>query len=361
MRSKFGDNEPQDVSYHGNAFLRLMGYIKPYWKTVALCCVLVGLLTVFDIARPRIIGDAIDKYITQQSAQDLPPETRFQGILIAAGLYVAILLLQFICNRLQYLKIQETGQNIVYTLRNELMAHVESLSMRFFDLTPVGRIVTRITNDTEAVNDLYANTIVRLFRNVVKIIGLAIIMMVMNFRMAMLSFVLVPVMAVLTAVFRKLSRKTYQIVKTRITTLNTFLSEHLSGMRVIQIFAREKEKCAEFEEKNESLYRAGVREMMVFAIFRYRNGDYSGRRQRAGAGRRDFHWYAVHIHGVHFPAVHARAGAGGAVHDAAKRHCFRRENLHPAGRKARAVRQGRREEAARGARQNRVRPRLVRI
>jgi ATP-binding cassette subfamily B protein len=181
---------------------------------------------------------------------------------------VAILLLQFICNRLQYLKIQETGQNIVYTLRNELMAHVESLSMRFFDLTPVGRIVTRITNDTEAVNDLYANTIVRLFRNVVKIIGLAIIMMVMNFRMAMLSFVLVPVMAVLTAVFRKLSRKTYQIVKTRITTLNTFLSEHLSGMRVIQIFAREKEKCAEFEEKNESLYRAGVREMMVFAIFR---------------------------------------------------------------------------------------------
>ena len=181
---------------------------------------------------------------------------------------MAILLLQFVCNRLQYLKIQETGQNIVYTLRNELMAHVESLSMRFFDLTPVGRIVTRITNDTEAVNDLYANTIVRLFRNVVKIIGLAIIMMVMNFRMAMLSFVLVPVMAVLTAVFRKLSRKTYQIVKTRITTLNTFLSEHLSGMRVIQIFAREKEKCAEFEEKNESLYRAGVREMMVFAIFR---------------------------------------------------------------------------------------------
>lgn len=114
MRSKFGDNEPQDVSYHGNAFLRLMGYIKPYWKTVALCCVLVGLLTVFDIARPRIIGDAIDKYITQQSAQDLPPETRFQGILIAAGLYVAILLLQFVCNRLQYLKIQETGQNICW-------------------------------------------------------------------------------------------------------------------------------------------------------------------------------------------------------------------------------------------------------
>lgn len=268
MRSKFSDREPQDVHYHGNAFLRLMGYLKPYWKTVVLCCVLVALLTVFDIARPRIIGDAIDQYITQQSAQALAPEVRFAGIVKAAVLYIGILLLQFVCSRLQYLKIQETGQNIVYTLRNELLEHVESLSMRFFDLTPVGRIVTRITNDTEAVNDLYANTIVRLFRNVVKIIALAIIMMLMNFRMAMLSFVMVPLVAVLTVVFRKLSRKTYQIVKTRITTLNTFLSEHLSGMKVIQIFAREKEKCAEFEEKNESLYRAGLREMMVFAIFR---------------------------------------------------------------------------------------------
>lgn len=268
MRSKFSDREPQDVHYHGNAFLRLMGYLKPYWKTVVLCCVLVALLTVFDIARPRIIGDAIDQYITQQSAQAIAPEVRFAGIVKAAVLYIGILLLQFVCSRLQYLKIQETGQNIVYTLRNELLEHVESLSMRFFDLTPVGRIVTRITNDTEAVNDLYANTIVRLFRNVVKIIALAIIMMLMNFRMAMLSFVMVPLVAVLTVVFRKLSRKTYQIVKTRITTLNTFLSEHLSGMKVIQIFAREKEKCAEFEEKNESLYRAGLREMMVFAIFR---------------------------------------------------------------------------------------------
>lgn len=268
MRSKFSDQETQDVHYHGNAFLRLMGYLKPYWKTVVLCCVLVALLTVFDIARPRIIGDAIDQYITQQSAQALAPEVRFAGIVKAAFLYIGILLLQFVCSRLQYLKIQETGQNIVYTLRNELLQHVESLSMRFFDLTPVGRIVTRITNDTEAVNDLYANTIVRLFRNVVKIIALAIIMMLMNFRMAMLSFVMVPLVAVLTVVFRKLSRKTYQIVKTRITTLNTFLSEHLSGMKVIQIFAREKEKCAEFEEKNESLYRAGLREMMVFAIFR---------------------------------------------------------------------------------------------
>lgn len=268
MPKKQQNKDTQDVHYNGNAFLRLMKYLKPYWKTVVLCCALVALLTAFDLARPRIIGDAIDKYITQQSAQSLPPEERFQGILMAAGLYVAILLLQFLCSRLQYLKIQEMGQNIVYTLRNELLAHVQSLSMRFFDLTPVGRIVTRITNDTEAVNDLYANTIVRLFRNVVKIIALSVIMLLMNVRMALLSFVMVPLLAVLTVVFRKISRKTYQIVKTRVTTLNTFLSEHISGMRVIQIFAREKEKCEEFEEKNQSLYRAGLREMMVFAIFR---------------------------------------------------------------------------------------------
>ncbi len=260
--------EANDLQYKGNAFLRLMKYLKPYKKTVVLCCVLVLFLTAFDVLRPRIIGDAIDLYITQDSAQELAPDVRFQGIMKASGLYILILVLQFLCNRVQYMKIQETGQNIVSTLRNEVMAHVESLSMRFFDLTPVGKIVTRITNDTEAVNDLYANTIVRLFRNVVKIIALISIMVVMNPRMAMLSLVMVPAVAVLTVVFRKLSRRAYQTVRTRLTTLNTFLSEHLSGMRVIQIFAREKEKCDEFEQKNESLYRAGLREMMVFAIFR---------------------------------------------------------------------------------------------
>ena len=263
------DKETNDIQYKGNAFLRLMGYLKPYIKTVLICFVLVSILTALDLYKPMLIGDAIDVYITQETATEaLTPDQRWEGILKTGALYIGVMLVAFVCNRLQYLMIQEMGQKIVYTLRMELMEHVHSLSMRFFDTTPVGRIVTRITNDTEAINDLYANIIVRLFRNVIKVIGLIIVMLMLDVKMALLSLVMVPVVAVLTFVFRRLSRRCYQVVKTRVTALNTFLSEHLSGMRVIQIFNREKEKCDEFDQKNKSLYDAGFREMMIFGIFR---------------------------------------------------------------------------------------------
>lgn len=259
---------PNDINFKGNAFLRLLGYAKPHMKSMVICLVLVLLLTALELLRPIVIGDAIDKYITSEAAALLGAEERFRGILQAAVIYFVILLALFICNRTQYKMLQELGQNIIYYMRNEVLAHVESLSMRFFDLTPVGTIVTRVTNDTEAIHELFANILVKLFRNSVKIVGIAVVMLMLDVRMALLSFVMVPVILVLTVVSRNLSKRAYQITKTRVTILNTFLSEHLSGMKLIQIFHREVEKCREFDEKNDDLYRAGFREMMVFAIFR---------------------------------------------------------------------------------------------
>ncbi len=256
-----------ELQYNGNAFLRLMGYLKPYIKTVLICFVLVLILTGLELYRPMLTGNAIDLFITDSNSA-LTPDERWMGLLKTAAVYIVVMLLSFACNRAQYLMIQEMGQKIVYTLRMELMEHVQSLSMRFFDTTPVGRIVTRITNDTEAINDLYSNIIVRLFRNVIKVIGLMVVMFALDVKMALLSLVMVPVVAVLTFIFRRLSRKCYQVVKSRITAINTFLSEHLSGMRVIQIFHREKEKCDEFDQKNKQLYDAGFRELMIFGIFR---------------------------------------------------------------------------------------------
>ena len=153
-------------------------------------------------------------------------------------------------------------------MRRQLFEHIESLSMRFFDLTPVGKIVTRVTNDVEAVHELYANILVKLFKNVVKIIGLAAVMLLLDVRMALLSFVMVPAVTVLTAVFRTLSRRAYQVSKTKLTEVNTFLSENLSGMKVIQIFNREKEKLDAFRVRSGELHQAFRRETLVGAVFR---------------------------------------------------------------------------------------------
>ena len=262
------NDENSDVHYEGNAILRMLSYAKPYVPQILFCFLMVIVVTAMELYKPIIIGDAIDLYITGDYLPGEMVDMRFQGIVKAAVAYIVVLVVLFICNRVQYLILQETGQKIIYEIRNQVFAHIESLSMRFFDLTPVGKIVTRVTNDVEALNDLYSNIMVRLFRNVMKIIGLVGIMLYRDVRMAMYCFIMVPAIVVLTVIFKNISRKAYQIAKTKVTALNTFLSENISGMKVIQIFHREKEKHQEFCDRSEDLYRAHFKELMVFAIFR---------------------------------------------------------------------------------------------
>lgn len=248
-----------ESNYKGNALLHLLSYMKPYVGWVAVCLVLVLALTGFDLYRPMLIGDAIDLFESQGNYDVIVETTIKYGIVLA---------LSFAFNITQTWLLQKMGQSIILTVRKELYAHIQSLSSRYFDLTPVGRLVTRVTNDVEALDEMYSGILVRLFRNVVKIIGLAAVMLMLDARLALISFILLPFVAVLTVVFRKIARKTYRISRTRLTDVNTFLSENISGMRIIQIFGREKRKFDEFNEKNHRLYRAGYREMMVFAIFR---------------------------------------------------------------------------------------------
>lgn len=192
----------------------------------------------------------------------------FKGILKAGILFLLLLFSGFFLNLADTWLLQKMGQQIVYKLREETFTHIHSLSLSFFNTTPVGKLVTRVSNDTEAVNELFSTILVKLFKNIVKIIGYAVVMLSINVKMAGISFLLLPLVAILTFVFRHLSRKAYQITRNKITELNTFLSEHISGMKLIQIFAREKEKYSEFEGKSMELYRANFREIMTFAIFR---------------------------------------------------------------------------------------------
>ena len=245
--------------YNGNALFRLLSYMKPYLGWFFLCLMLILALTGFDLYRPMLIGDAIDLF---------EAEGNYSVITDTAVKYSIVLLLSVIFNISQTWLLQKTGQRIIFTIRRELYVHIQSLSSRYFDLTPVGKLVTRVTNDVEALNEMYSGILVRLFRNIVKIAGLAAIMLLLDWQLALISFLLLPVVCVLTVVFRQIARKTYRLSRTRLTDLNTFLSENISGMRIIQIFGREKRKFEEFDDKSRKLYQAYYREMMVFAVFR---------------------------------------------------------------------------------------------
>ena len=248
-----------ESDYKGSALLKLLSYMKPYLGWFILCLVFILALTGFDLYRPVLIGDAIDLFES---------EGNYDVIVETAIKYSIVLVLGFIFNISQTWLLQKTGQKIILAIRRELYVHIQSLSSRYFDLTPVGKLVTRVTNDVEALNEMYSGILVRLFRNIVKIIGLAVIMLLLDWRLALISFVLLPVVVVLTVIFRRIARETYRLSRTRLTDLNTFLSENISGMRIIQIFGREKRKFEEFDDKSYKLYKAYYREMMVFAIFR---------------------------------------------------------------------------------------------
>lgn len=261
---------------------RLLSYLKPHKWVMLTAAILVLLIIVVELYRPVIIGDAIDRYINGSYVQMMEEGTltltleeltvlrneSFAGILRAAGLYLIMLLSGFVLNACNNWILQKMGQKIIYQMREEVFGHIHSLSLGFFNTTPVGKLVTRVSNDTEAVNELFTTILVKLFKNSVKIAGYAVVMVWFDARMALVSFALLPVVTVLTFFFRYMSRKAYQITRNKITELNTFLSEHISGMKLIQIFAREEAKYKEFERKSGELFAANWREVMTFAIFR---------------------------------------------------------------------------------------------
>lgn len=250
-----------------SVYYQIFLYQDQYYMAENLTAGQCRLLTDGDNALLKSYVDNGAPLLTKEELKELR-RPDFTGILKAAGLYLLMLLLGFVLNAADTWMLQKMGQNIIYRMREEVFGHIHSLSLNFFNTTPVGKLVTRVSNDTEAVNELFSSILVKLFKNVVKIIGYAVVMLSINVSMALVSFLLLPVVTILTFFFRFLSRKAYQLTRNKITELNTFLSEHLSGMKLIQVFAKEEEKYRAFEKKSQELYRANWREVMTFAIFR---------------------------------------------------------------------------------------------
>ena len=239
--------------------MRLIAYMKPYAHWVIFALLLVLGLTAFDLYRPMLVGDAIDAFGANGD---------YDVIIATAIKYAVVLALSFAFNIAQTWILQKTGQNIILQIRKDLYRHIQSLGSRYFDITPVGKLVTRVTNDVEALNEMYSGILVQLFRNIVKIVGLAGVMLVLDVRLAAISFVLMPLVIGLTVLCQKIARNIYRLYRTRLTDINTFLSEHLSGMKIIQIFGRQERKFEEFHDKNTKLYKAFYREMLMYAVFR---------------------------------------------------------------------------------------------
>ena len=243
----------------GEIIRRLMAYAKPYRGKFLFvgCIMLVGIA--YDILSPTIIGRVTDLIKDQF---ELPELYRLVAI------YAGILIVSMICVYVQAIVLQKVGQKIISGMREDLFTHIESLSHEQMNATPVGKLVTRVTNDTNAISLMFTSLLVNLVKNMFVIIGVLAAMIALNYELTLMVLCFVPFIVLFTMIFRKFARRAYRRVKDRTTDINTYLSENLSGIKITQIFNREDEKLRDFTEKSLGLGKAKRDQILVFGIFR---------------------------------------------------------------------------------------------
>ncbi len=243
----------------GEIVKRLLVYAKPHIKSFVFVLLLMAFSIAYEIISPLLVG-----YIEGM----IKDEFEMSRLIAIVIVYAAILLLSLGCSYIQAIVLQKTGQKILSALRQDIFTHIESLSHAQLNTMPVGKLVTRVTNDTNAISMMFTNILVNLIKNVFIILGVLAAMLVLNYALTLMVLCFVPFLFLFTFIFRKFSRRAYRRVKDGTTAINTFLSENLSGMKIIQIFNRENRKMEDFSEQNKQLGKAKMQEIFVFGIFR---------------------------------------------------------------------------------------------
>ena len=245
--------------HDGEILRRLAGYAKPYLAKFVVVLFLMLFSIAYDIISPLIVG-ALEELVSGEF--ELPQ--LFAGVAVYAG----VLVFSMASTYFQAVILQRVGQRIISDLREDLFTHIESLSHEQLNEIPVGKLVTRVTNDTNAISMMFTNLLVTLTKNIFVILGILVAMLALNYELTLMVLCFVPFIVIFTVIFRKFSRRAYRKVKDATTDINTYLSENLSGIKVTQIFGREDEKMAEFREKSQRLARANREQIFVFGVFR---------------------------------------------------------------------------------------------
>ena len=239
---------------------RMFVYVKPHWKKFLLVGLIMTFSICYDIVSPLIMGDIVKLVQTEGF--------RMNDVFLRVGIYASILIVSMICTYCQAILLQSIGQKILASIREDIFVHIESLSHNQLNHIPVGKLVTRVTNDTNSISMMFTHLLVNLIKNFLVVIGVLAAMLVLNYQLTLMVLCFVPFIFLFTLIFRKFSRRAYRKVKDGTTDINTFLSENLSGIKITQIFNREEQKKAEFAAKNAALEASRQKEIMVFSVFR---------------------------------------------------------------------------------------------
>ena len=252
------DDEILGKAYDSRLMRRLIGYLRPYWARAlfALAAIVGGVA--FQLAQPVLVKRAIDEHIATGD---------FAGVTTVALLYLGTLVGAFVAEFVQTTTLQMLGQRIMYDLRRQVYDHLQRLDLAYYDRHPVGRLMTRVTSDVDAINDLFTSGVVSVFGDVLSLLGIIAVLVSLDWRLALLTFCVLPLILVVTQWFRRNVRESYREVRTWVSRLNAFLQENLTGMSTVQLFRREGRAFAEFDRVNSEHRDANLRSIYYYAVF----------------------------------------------------------------------------------------------
>lgn len=252
-------------------YKRLLRYAKPYIWQFVLAVAIILVIVAIELYQPVLLGEAVDNFLSNysnnQTVSEFQKNNDINGIIRIGFIYLASVVIIFFLNYAQALILARTGQKIIYNIRMEVFSHINKLSLNFFTNNPIGRLVTRVTNDTEALNEMYTSVIVNVLKSCFVLIGIVFTMITYNLKLSLLTFTVIPFIALFTFTFKNISMKIHREIRSKISALNSFISEHVSGMKIVQIFAVENEIFNKFKNENERLRKDHIKQLFTFAIY----------------------------------------------------------------------------------------------
>ncbi len=265
--SNIHEEEALGKAYDSHLMRRLLAYMKPYRWSVALALGMVAIVTPLELSQPLFFLYAIDKYFVPAMNHVVSESDAWRGVGWLSLIFLFVLIADFLAQYVQIRIMQRVGQQTMYDMRKGIFAHLQNLPMSYYDRNPVGRLVTRVTTDVDALNDLFAAGVVTMINDLFLLAALAVWLIKLDWRLGLATLAILPGIAVVTLVFRKYVREANRRIRTAIARINAFLQEYIAGMSVVQLFNREQKAMSEFEKRNRENMLAWRDAILAYALF----------------------------------------------------------------------------------------------
>ena len=269
MSTFFQEDEITGKSYDARIMRRLAGYLRPYRGQVIAAFASLLLASLVDLAGPPLVGYALDHALRPALAArpgtNLDPY-RHTALLVAL-VYLGSLLLSFMLRYAQIILLNILGQQIMYDMRSQIFGHLQRLALAFFDRNPVGRLMTRLTNDVDALNEMLTSGAISVFGDILTLVAIMVALLITNWHLALITFTILPVLFAVAGYFRRAMRDAFRAVRVRLSRLNAYIAENISGTQIVQLFSREERNFNRFDELNADYYRANMRSVLYFILF----------------------------------------------------------------------------------------------